>query len=118
MSFNVSEDKALHLANTIGYQVAQMPFTYLGLPLGTTRPSVEDFQPLLRRIEKRLLGLKKLLSYCGRFAYVNSILSTLPTFFMCAFKIPINILDQVDKYREHYLWNKGDINKKGGCLVV
>jgi hypothetical protein len=34
---------ALHLMNTIGCQVAQMPFTYLDLPLGTSRPSVEDF---------------------------------------------------------------------------
>jgi hypothetical protein len=43
-------EKALHLANIIGHQVAQMPFTYLGLPLGTTRPSMEDFQPLLHRV--------------------------------------------------------------------
>jgi hypothetical protein len=40
---NVSEDRALHLMNTIGCQVAQMPFTYLDLPLGTSRPYVEDF---------------------------------------------------------------------------
>jgi hypothetical protein len=37
---NLSDDKALHLANTFGYQLGIMPFTYLGLPLGTTKPSV------------------------------------------------------------------------------
>jgi hypothetical protein len=118
MPINISDDKALHLVNTIGCQVAQMPFTYLGLPLGTTMPPMEDFQPLSHRIEKRLLGLNKLLSYYGKLTYVNSILSALPTFFMCAFKITIKILDQVVKYHKHFFWDKGDINRKCGCLVA
>lgn len=34
---NMSDSRATHLANTFGCQVASMPFTYLGLPLGTTK---------------------------------------------------------------------------------
>jgi hypothetical protein len=108
----------MHLASTMGCQVGTLPFTYLGLPLGTTRPSVEEFAPLLARMEKRLMGLKKLLSYQGRLTFVNSVLSTLPTFFLCTFKVPISILEHADKYRKSGLWNKGDINKKEGCLVA
>jgi hypothetical protein len=106
------------LARTIGCSVASMPFTYLELPLGTTRTSVEEFFPLLTRIERRMMGLSNLLSYQGRLILVNSVLSALPIFYICVMKIPINILDQVDKYRKHSLWNKGDINRKGGCLVA
>jgi hypothetical protein len=40
---NISNEKAQHLASTVGCSVVAMPFTYLGLPLGTTRPSIEDF---------------------------------------------------------------------------
>jgi hypothetical protein len=115
---NVENEKATHLARTIGCQVAEMPFTYLGLPLGTIRPAVEDFLPFLNRIERRMLGLNMLLSYQGRLILVNSILSALPTFYMCSLKMPINILDQADKYRKHIVWNKGDVNRKGGCLVA
>jgi hypothetical protein len=52
---NIDNEKAEHLAKTIGCSVASMPFTYLGLPLGTTRPSVEESPPppLLKRIERR-----------------------------------------------------------------
>jgi hypothetical protein len=32
--------------------------------------------------------------------------------------VPISILDQVDKYRKHCLWDKGDVNRKSGCLVA
>jgi hypothetical protein len=30
---------------------------------------------------------------------VNSVLSSLATFYMCSIKVPITILEQVDKYR-------------------
>jgi hypothetical protein len=74
---NLDNDKVQHLANIMGCQVGTLPFTYLGLPLGTTRYSVEEFSSLLTRIEKRMMGLNKLLSYQGRMTFVNSILSAL-----------------------------------------
>jgi hypothetical protein len=98
---NVENEKTTHLARTIGCQVVEMSFTYLGLPLGITRPAIEDFLPFLNRIERRMLGLNRLLSYQGRLILVNSILSALPTFYMCSLKMPISILDQADKYRKH-----------------
>jgi len=53
---NVSEEKSSHLAQTFGCDVGSMPFTYLGLPLGTTKPSILDFSPLVTKIERRLSG--------------------------------------------------------------
>jgi hypothetical protein len=115
---NISDDRALHLARTMGGHLAEMPLTYLGLPLGTTRLVVEDFLPLLNRIEKRMMGMNRLLSYQERLTLVNSVLSSLPTYFMCAFKVPISIWDQMDKYRKHCLWDRGDVNRRGGWLVA
>lgn len=37
---NISAEKSHHLAQTFGCEVGNMPFTCLGLPLGTIRPSV------------------------------------------------------------------------------
>jgi hypothetical protein len=65
-----------------------MPFTYLGLPLGTTKPSVQDLTPLLNRVERRLGGISRFLSYDGRLIVVNSVLSALPTLYMCSLKLP------------------------------
>jgi hypothetical protein len=47
---------------------------------------------------------------------VNSVISSMSTFYMCAIKVPIEILNQVDKYRRHYLWNGGFINSKKPSL--
>lgn len=62
---NVSQERTLHLAQTFGCSVEQLPFTYLGLPLGTTRPVVTEFLPLVCRIERRIAGISCQLSYHG-----------------------------------------------------
>jgi hypothetical protein len=53
------------LAGTLGCQVESMPFTYLGLPLGTTKPVIQDYMPLLSRVEKGLMGISSFASYAG-----------------------------------------------------
>ena len=58
---NMSDDRATHLARTFGCRVGNMPFTYLGLPLGTTKPSIQEFSPLLNRIEKKTVRYKQIL---------------------------------------------------------
>ena len=60
---NIDPLRAQHLANTFGCQTASMTFTYLGLPLGTQKPSLQEFIPLLTRIKTRLNGISKMLSY-------------------------------------------------------
>jgi hypothetical protein len=95
-----------------------MPFTYLGLPLGTTKPTLQEFTPLLAKIVKGLSGISKHLSYDGRLILVNSVFSALPTFYMCSLKIPPQVIKQIDIYRKHCLWSKGDINRRGKCIVA
>jgi hypothetical protein len=80
---NVGEEKTSILVATLGCMVESMPFTYLGLPLGTTKPLIQDFMPILSRVEKRLMGIASLTSYSGRLTLVNSVLSALPTYYMC-----------------------------------
>src|SRR5690348_3206626 len=97
---NIEPQKAASLAATRGYQVGVMPFR---LPLGTTRPTVEDYLPLMNKIERRMMGMNKLLTYSGRLVLVNSVLSSMPTFYLCTLRLPITVLDQIDRYRKHML---------------
>jgi hypothetical protein len=53
-----------------------------------------------------------LLTHEGKLQMVNSVLSSLPTFYMCSIKIPVDILNQIDKYRRYCLWHGGDADKK------
>jgi hypothetical protein len=49
---------------------------------------------------------------------VNSVLSSLTTFYLCSIKVPITILNQIDKYRRYYLWRGGDINVRKQRIKV
>jgi len=98
---NVSAEKSSLLAQTFGCEVGSMPFTYLGLPLGTTRPTVHEFSPLLTKMERRLSGVSKFLSYQGRLIMVNSIFSALPTYYMCSIVMPPTVIQQIDRFRKH-----------------
>lgn len=85
-----------------------MPFTYLELPLGTTKPTIEDFLPLVSRCEKRSVSTSIFLSL----QLTNSVFSSLPTFYLCTFKVHKTIIKQIDKYRKHCLWRGANINAK------
>jgi hypothetical protein len=51
---NISDDLITDLAAEFGCQIGTMSFTYLGLPLGTTKPRIIDLIPLACRLERRL----------------------------------------------------------------
>lgn len=90
------------LARTFQCQIGTLPFTYLGLPMGLTRiPG--GFLPLVQKIEKQLSSTTLFLSQAGRLQMVNSMFSSLPTYYMCALRLPKSIINQIDKYRKHYL---------------
>jgi hypothetical protein len=59
---NVMPERTEQLANTFGCQIGTFPFPYLGLPMGLTKPRVEDFLPLVQRIERRLSSTSNFLT--------------------------------------------------------
>jgi hypothetical protein len=87
---NLNVSKAQSIADLFGWTIGLMPFTYLGLPLGTTKPSIQSL----------------MMSYSGRVIVVNYLLTSLDTFTMCSIQINPNILEHVEKIRRHCLWNK------------
>lgn len=106
MPINVSDEKMLGRASVLGCQIGTMPFTYLGLPLETTRPTVRDLMPLVDRIKRRLTTTAIWLSYGERLQLINSALSSTLSFVMCVLKVPLKLIDAFDRARRHCLWRK------------
>jgi hypothetical protein len=105
---NLSTEKLRHLSATFGCSTGSLPFTYLGLPLGLTKPRVDDFLPLVTRCERRLVNTSLFLSQAGKLQITNSVFTSLPTFFMSTFSLHLTIREQVDKFRKHCLWRGSD----------
>jgi hypothetical protein len=54
LKINYHPAKIDELASALGCQVVEMPFTYSGLPLGTTKPTVVELMPPADRVKRRL----------------------------------------------------------------
>jgi hypothetical protein len=85
---NVSEERLQVLSTSFGCAKGTLPFTYLGLPLGITKPSVADFWPLVSKCERRLVAFSSFLNKAGRLELTNAVIIALPTYAMCTFLLP------------------------------
>ena len=103
---NCDETLYTNLANIFGCVVGKMPFTYLGLPMGTTKPSMHDLMPLVCRLERRLSATLNMISYGGKLSLLNSVITSLLIFAMCTLKLPAGIVELLDKIRRKCLWTK------------
>ncbi|WVZ85072.1 hypothetical protein U9M48_032030 [Paspalum notatum var. saurae] len=97
---NVSQDKMLVLSNTFGCQIGALPFTYLGLPLGTTKPRIADFSPLIDKIERRLSACSVYQFYSGHLEMVNSVITPTVTYAMSTFKLHVGLIENIDRARK------------------
>jgi hypothetical protein len=95
-----------------GYKLQEMSFTYLGLPMCTTRPRVEHYEPIMNRMERQLSSISSLLTHVGRLQLVNSVLSSSPTYTMCSVSIPSMLHDYFDKIRRHCMWRNSEMTEK------
>jgi hypothetical protein len=96
----MNAEQATLLAGVFGCKLQDMPFTYLGLPMGTTKPRVEHFAPLMNRVERQLIAISSMLTQAGKLQHVNSVLSSLPAYNMCSVAVRIAILG-VNRARRH-----------------
>jgi len=109
---NVPDDKLEILSRTLGCAKGYLPFTYLGLPLSLTRPTVADYWPLVSRCERQLVSFSSFLSDAGRLQLTNAVFSALPTFAMSTFLLPKTVIKQIDKFQKYCLWRGNDINSR------
>ena len=115
---NLSLEKAQLLAGVFGCNLESLPFNYLGLPLGTTKPRVEHYGPIMTKVERRLTATSTFLTHAGRLQLVNSVLSSLPTYAMCTLEVPVAVIEYIDRARRHCLWRGSDSNAKMKPLVA
>uniref|UniRef100_A0A453JDH2 Reverse transcriptase domain-containing protein n=1 Tax=Aegilops tauschii subsp. strangulata TaxID=200361 RepID=A0A453JDH2_AEGTS len=115
---NVDHAKLDQLAAILGCNIGYFPFTYLGLPLGTKKPKVEDFFPMMKRIERRLTGCSTLLSTGEKLSPIKSVFTSLPTFFMCSLELHATVVDQVNSYIRQCFWRKYGQEGVGPALIA
>lgn len=86
--------------------------------MGTTKPKIEDFSPLMDRIERWLSSCSSLLTLSGRLDMANSVITPITTYAMCTIKIHKGVIENIDRGRKQCIWTGNDRTKKGGNLAA
>jgi hypothetical protein len=105
---NVEPQRTASLAAIMGCQVGSLPFPYLGLPLGTTRPCIKDLLPIVNGLERRLTATSIFLSQGARLQLISSALSSMPLHFLLSLKLPPGLILQLDRILRQCLWRDKD----------
>uniref|UniRef100_A0A2N9FWA0 Reverse transcriptase domain-containing protein n=1 Tax=Fagus sylvatica TaxID=28930 RepID=A0A2N9FWA0_FAGSY len=93
------------LADIMGCRIGSLSMCYLGMPLGANFKSKIVWNSILEKMEGKLAGWKSLyLSKGGRLTLLKSTLSSLPTYYLSLFTIPINVANMKERIQHNFLW--------------
>uniref|UniRef100_A0A2N9HCD7 Reverse transcriptase zinc-binding domain-containing protein n=1 Tax=Fagus sylvatica TaxID=28930 RepID=A0A2N9HCD7_FAGSY len=93
------------LADIMGCRIGSLPMSYLGMPLGANFKSKTVWNSILEKMECKLAGWKSLyLSKGGRLTLLKSTLSSLPTYYLSLFTIPISVANRIERIQCNFLW--------------
>ncbi|KAL5543250.1 hypothetical protein UlMin_010960 [Ulmus minor] len=114
---SLTEEEVGVLASEVGCEKGSWPMKYLGLPLRGNLNSAEFWNPVIEKVSKRLDGWKKaFLSKGGRLTLIQSVLSSISTYYMSLFKLPRVVAASLEKMMREFLWDR-DSTGKGRSLV-
>ncbi|XP_048493622.1 uncharacterized protein LOC125494100 [Beta vulgaris subsp. vulgaris] len=101
-----------------GFKVGQLPFTYLGVPISTSKLKAKDCQALVEKmvIRIRVWGTRHL-SFAARCQLVNSVLMSIHTYWGQLFIIPKSILKEVNSICRCFLWSGTHNDTKPGAVA-
>ncbi|GJS43716.1 RNA-directed DNA polymerase, eukaryota, reverse transcriptase zinc-binding domain protein [Tanacetum coccineum] len=82
-----------------------IPFNYLGLPIGSNMKSIASWKTLVDLFHMRLSSWKaNLLSIGGRLTLIKSVLGSLGIYYLSIFRAPESVLQDLERIRANFFW--------------
>ncbi|XP_073107327.1 uncharacterized protein [Elaeis guineensis] len=104
IGLNLPYDPDSKLAQILGCQRSFLPFKYLGIPLSFYGTKPGGWNLLVQKIERKLAGWKQqTLSRAGRLTLINTVLRTIPIYWMAVHLIPSSVITRIDKVCRSFL---------------
>ncbi|GKU90659.1 hypothetical protein SLEP1_g4626 [Rubroshorea leprosula] len=90
-----------------------LPFKYLSITIGGSCKRFAFWKPMVDIFERKLATWKgRYLSLGGRITLINSVLSSLPVFWMSMYLVPKGTILLLDKIRRKFLWGGAEREKR------
>ncbi|PRQ36601.1 putative RNA-directed DNA polymerase [Rosa chinensis] len=113
VGINTEAGRLERMADDQGCEIGVWPMKYLGLPLGGNPKQASFWNPVVEKIEKSLEGWKKaFLSRGGRLTLIQAVLSSLPTYYLSLFQIPVGVAKRLESLLKIFFWDGVGEGKK------
>jgi hypothetical protein len=114
---NVSNEFLAMASDFLNCRIENLPFKYLGLPVGANSRLSSTWRPRVDTIKRRLGSWgNKYISLGGRIVLNNAVLNSIPVFSLSYLKIPVKVWREVVKIQRTFLW--GGLSKKSRMCWV
>lgn len=101
------------ISRILRMDIKKLPIIYLGLPLFVGKMTKDMWNPLIDKMQRKLVGWKgALLSLAGKFQLVASMLQSIPIFWMSIFRVPPGISDTIESIQKRFLWSRTESKDK------
>ncbi|GKD97873.1 reverse transcriptase domain, reverse transcriptase zinc-binding domain protein [Tanacetum coccineum] len=101
----VNEDEVYNMASNAGCIAGNIPFNYLGLPIGSNMKSFASWKILIDRLRSRLSTWKaSLLFIGGRLTLIKSLLGSLGIYYLSIFRAPESVLNDLERIQSNFFW--------------
>nr|GEV00450.1 reverse transcriptase domain, reverse transcriptase zinc-binding domain protein [Tanacetum cinerariifolium] len=116
----VSSEEIEDMARLTGCLPGSVPFTYLGLPIGSNMNRLAHWNGLIEKFKSRLSNwMANLLSIGGRSTLIKAVLGSIGIYYMSIFKVPKSITSDIESLRAKFFVWRGcriqthDLDKMG-----
>ncbi|GAU44838.1 hypothetical protein TSUD_280390 [Trifolium subterraneum] len=103
------DDSFLRAASSfLNCAVEEIPFCFLGIPVGVNPRRRATWTPILDSMRKKLSSWNgRHLSIGGRVTLINSVLSCLPLYIFSFYKAPLCVIKDLVSIQRNFLWGGG-----------
>ncbi|CAJ2641500.1 unnamed protein product [Trifolium pratense] len=109
---SISQSRLAIIANSLGFQIGSLPFTYLGVPIFKGKPKKCHLQPLADRVKIKLAAWKaSLLSIAGRVQLVNSVIHSMLLHSITIYAWPVSLIKDMEKWLRNFIWS-GNVDQR------
>nr|XP_043619810.1 uncharacterized protein LOC122591616 [Erigeron canadensis] len=106
----VCQEEIGRLAYFIGCKAQNLPFKYLGIPIGGSAKRVSFWEPVFNKFKKHFSGWKAILfSIGGTLTLIKSVLGSLGNYFLSIYRMPKSVVKTLESLRCSVFWG-GSLN--------
>lgn len=114
----VDDNTQKSIKHEIGFEIGQLSFKYLGVPLDSKKLSIAMCQPLIYKMTSRLSHWStRLLSYAGKFLLIKSVIFSIANYWMQIFPLEKKLITHIEGLCRSFLWTGKDSTSRSALIA-